>query len=85
LLWVSQHFTNLYYSFIFILLSVLHPRHKLEYFKAQKWEHGWIQTARDIVREEFDRSYKDITSEDAMQVDKDATVSEYDTQSFSID
>jgi hypothetical protein len=37
---------------------VLHPRHKLKYFKAQKWDEEWIQTARDIVRDEFERSYK---------------------------
>jgi len=57
-----------------VILSVLHPHHKLEYFKAQKWENEWIQMARDIVRKEFDRSYKVVsnhTQEDAMQVDKD--------------
>ena len=37
--------------------SVLHPRHKLHYFKTAGWEDDWIQTARDIVREEFDRTY----------------------------
>ena len=36
---------------------MLHPRHKLEYFKKQKWEESWIQDARDIVRRNFDRSY----------------------------
>jgi hypothetical protein len=38
-------------------LAVLHPRHKLAYFKAQGWEEGWINTAYNIVREEYDRSY----------------------------
>ena len=37
--------------------SVLHPRHKLHYFKTAGWEDDWIQTARDIVREEFDQTY----------------------------
>ena len=37
--------------------SVLHPRHKLHYFKTAGWEDDWIQTARDIVHEEFDRTY----------------------------
>jgi hypothetical protein len=33
---------------------VLHPRHKLHYFKSAGWEDEWIETARSIVREEFD-------------------------------
>jgi hypothetical protein len=37
---------------------VLHPRHKLDYFKAAKWEKEWIDTARRIVREEYERTYK---------------------------
>lgn len=36
---------------------VLHPRHKLHYFKSAGWEDEWIETARSIVREEFDRTY----------------------------
>ena len=33
---------------------VLHPRHKLHYFKMARWEDSWIKTAHAIVREEFD-------------------------------
>lgn len=36
---------------------VLHPRHKLHYFKQAKWEPEWIETAEAIVRAEFERSY----------------------------
>lgn len=36
---------------------VLHPRHKLHYFKTAGWEDSWIKTAHAIVREEFDRTY----------------------------
>ena len=36
---------------------VLHPRHKLNYFKKAGWEDEWIETARDIVRTEFDQTY----------------------------
>jgi len=36
---------------------VLHPRHKLNYFKKAGWEEDWIETARDIVRTEFDQTY----------------------------
>lgn len=37
--------------------AVLHPRHKLQYFKTSGWEDEWVETARNIVRDEFDRSY----------------------------
>jgi len=39
------------------LLLVLHPRHKLQYFKNAGWEEAWITTARSIVRDEYDRTY----------------------------
>lgn len=38
-------------------LLVLHPRHKLRYFKMAGWEDSWIKTAHAIVCEEFDRTY----------------------------
>ena len=36
---------------------VLHPRHKLEYFKRNNWDEPAIKAAREIVQDEFDRSY----------------------------
>jgi hypothetical protein len=43
---------------------VLHPRHKLEYFKIHKWEDAWIQAAREIVQEEYSRSYESLEDTD---------------------
>jgi hypothetical protein len=40
-----------------IFLTVLHPRHKLQYFRVAGWEDEWIDAAHTIVREEFDRTY----------------------------
>jgi hypothetical protein len=31
------------------LLSVLHPHHKLNYFKSAKWEDDWIKAAAQLV------------------------------------
>ena len=42
---------------IVIHLLVLHPRHKLDYFKKAGWKDEWITAARQIVRDEFERSY----------------------------
>jgi hypothetical protein len=39
-------------------LEVLHPRHKLGYFRSAKWDDEWIETAKQIVRDEFERTYK---------------------------
>src|ERR1700678_135540 len=47
-------------SFLSILihyLLVLHPCHKLQYFKTAGWEEEWIEAAEEIVRDEFDRTY----------------------------
>jgi hypothetical protein len=39
------------------LLPVLHPQHKLAYFKTQGWEESWVNTAYNIVHEEYDHLY----------------------------
>jgi hypothetical protein len=41
-------------------LTVLHPRHKLKYFERAGWEHGWIDTAEEIVRDVFKQSYSTL-------------------------
>ncbi|PPQ97931.1 hypothetical protein CVT26_002951 [Gymnopilus dilepis] len=51
----------LYINFI---SSVLHPRHKLKYFKKHDWEMSWINTAHQIVRDEFERLYTLVEVED---------------------
>ena len=43
---------------LLISIQVLHPRHKLNYFKNAGWCDGWIRTARKIVHDEYDQSYK---------------------------
>ena len=45
-------------------LLVLHSCHKLHYFKSAGWEPEWIETARSIVRDEFDRTYAFMDMED---------------------
>jgi hypothetical protein len=54
--WVS----HLIFNFIFSSKCnslVLHPCHKLHYFKKAGWEDDWIDTTRDIVCTEFDQTY----------------------------
>ncbi|KAI0682481.1 hypothetical protein C8T65DRAFT_596720, partial [Cerioporus squamosus] len=45
-------------------LSVLHPRHKTAYFQRQKWPQSWIDTAINLLRNEWKR-YKPATTMNA--------------------
>ncbi|KAF8225689.1 hypothetical protein L208DRAFT_1305354 [Tricholoma matsutake] len=36
-------------SEVYHIAMVLHPRHKLLYFKSAKWEQEWIDTAKELV------------------------------------
>jgi len=42
-----------YHSFF----SVLHPCHKLNYFKNVRWENDWIKAARQLVQDKFNLLY----------------------------
>ena len=44
-------------SNIVLQYTVLHPQHKLQYFKNANWLPGWINIAKNIVREVFKCSY----------------------------
>ena len=35
------------------MFLVLHPRHKISYFEAAKWEPAWIKTAEELVHDEY--------------------------------
>ena len=47
----------LFHFFFSYLPLVLHPRHKLRYFKNAGWQDEWIERAEEIVRTEFNLSY----------------------------
>lgn len=70
------HFVLLCYksTLLTMTLPVLHPRHKLSYFKEAGWGAQWIQAAESIIHEEFERSYTSATNntdlDDAMDEDK---------------
>ena len=43
---------------------VLHPHHKLHYFKTARWEDNWIEMAHSILCEEFNRTYEFMDLDD---------------------
>jgi hypothetical protein len=53
------------------LLPVLHPRHKLAYFKKANWPDDWINVAKTIVRDEYEHTYKITEGEiEAEEIEK---------------
>ncbi|KAF8550527.1 hypothetical protein OG21DRAFT_397915 [Imleria badia] len=61
-------------SDVYRIAMVLHPRHKLQYFRQANWEQDWINTAEELVREEYNRTYKSIADDpdQAQELDKSA-------------
>jgi len=39
---------------------VLHPQHKLRYFKATQWEDEWIDAVEQIIRDKFEWKYANL-------------------------
>jgi hypothetical protein len=59
--WITQKCTELLWVSVLRVhidviegFIVLHPCHKLHYFKTAGWKKSWIETAHAIVHEEFD-------------------------------
>lgn len=38
---------------------MLHPQHKLDYFRRAGWVPEWIETAEALVRDQFNETYKE--------------------------
>ncbi|KAG1724877.1 uncharacterized protein EDB91DRAFT_1062560 [Suillus paluster] len=62
---LTKNTLNRYYqltdnSVTYQIAMVLHPQHKLAYFKATQWEDDWIETADRLVHEEFKCLYLSI-------------------------
>jgi len=37
--------------------AVLHPKYNLKYFEKCGWDKEWIETAKEIIREEFKQNH----------------------------
>ncbi|KAF8805651.1 hypothetical protein BYT27DRAFT_7104064, partial [Phlegmacium glaucopus] len=58
---LNKYYNMTDYSEVYHITMVLHPQHKLTYFKKVRWDNDWIKTARQIVCNKFKHSYKSIT------------------------
>ncbi|KAF8591459.1 hypothetical protein K439DRAFT_1326658, partial [Ramaria rubella] len=59
----GREIINKYYSLtddsiVYRIAMVLHLRYKTIYFQCQKWPDSWVDTAVSLVREEWEKNYK---------------------------
>ncbi|KIL54989.1 hypothetical protein M378DRAFT_18356 [Amanita muscaria Koide BX008] len=66
----NRYYVKTDYSNTYRIAMVLHPSHKLSYFKNAGWERDWIGTAEELVREEFDNHYAGGRNEESDGPDK---------------
>jgi hypothetical protein len=83
--WVSNFLNSWVRGWVLILLLVLHPGLKLEYFRQHDWEKEWIEQAETMVREEYRATYeKHTASEDMSDESSPATVCCPPSHSFGV-
>ncbi|KAF8234907.1 hypothetical protein L208DRAFT_1259687, partial [Tricholoma matsutake] len=59
---ITKQTLNKYYSLmdpseLYRITMVLHPHHKLVYFKATGWDQDWINIAKGLVQDQFESHY----------------------------
>ncbi|KAF8546938.1 hypothetical protein OG21DRAFT_1370878, partial [Imleria badia] len=59
---MAKQTLNRYYSLtdfsdLYRITMVLHPRHKLAYFKSAGWSSEWIETAKELVTNAYNNLY----------------------------
>ncbi|KAF5356677.1 hypothetical protein D9758_013731 [Tetrapyrgos nigripes] len=72
---LNKYYGKFDYSEVYRVAMVLHPRHKLNYFKTAEWPESWKNMALEIVRDVYERDYKSkmTVENDAMDVDEPET------------
>ncbi|KAF8797538.1 hypothetical protein BYT27DRAFT_7219086 [Phlegmacium glaucopus] len=55
---LNWYYNKTDHSEVFRIAMVLHPCHKLQYFKNAGWQDDWIEQVEEIVCTEFDLSYR---------------------------
>ncbi|KAF5331299.1 hypothetical protein D9758_018118 [Tetrapyrgos nigripes] len=72
---LNKYYGKFDYSEVYRVAMVLHPRHKLNYFKTAEWPESWKNMALEIVHDVYERDYKSkmTVENDAMDVDEPKT------------
>ncbi|KAL1724778.1 hypothetical protein EV714DRAFT_222494 [Schizophyllum commune] len=68
---LNRYYSKTDESDAYRIAMVLHPRHKLAYFRKHGWEEEWIATAETITRTVYDKKYaiREVQNEDAPEQD----------------
>ncbi|KAH9981720.1 hypothetical protein BJV74DRAFT_797816 [Russula compacta] len=74
---INKKTLNKYYSLtdyleLYQIAMVLYPCHKLTYFKNASWDQMWIDTAKNLVHDQFESRYASCT-DTAMENDRQKT------------
>ncbi len=70
-------------STLLILALVLDPNHKLSYFEATGWSQDWIDTARAIAKEEYERNYASMNIDGDNSTENDASAAATNSETMS--
>lgn len=73
--------------FEFVLLTlplVLHPRHKLVYFRNLNWPSDWIKLAETLVHDEFERNYMAIAEDELDEEADENSMAASETKEVSL-
>ncbi|KAF5324122.1 hypothetical protein D9619_011280 [Psilocybe cf. subviscida] len=67
---LNKYYNKTDHTEVYQIAMVLDPQHKLEYFTKAGWEQEWINAARNIVRDEYDRTYALREVDDPVEISK---------------
>ncbi|KAG2070278.1 hypothetical protein BDR04DRAFT_1019269, partial [Suillus decipiens] len=86
--WLANNTLNRYYqltdkSQTYHISMVLHPQHKLDYFKVTQQEDDWIKSTEQLVHKEFEYSYLSISDDSDTGCKDDVFKSDDDVQMVS--
>ncbi|KAI0686095.1 hypothetical protein C8T65DRAFT_591468 [Cerioporus squamosus] len=82
---LAKALLNKYYSLTDIsntyrIALILHPRHKLTYFKKLRWTEAWQRTTRKMIIEEYKSNYAGRVSGDGVAEEEDVQSSAGDVE-----
>ena len=75
--WVRHQTIFLRFIISIKVYLVLHLRYKLQYFEPKRWPQDWIDTARLMAKEVWEKSYKQQEAVSGSHVDVNRQVSNY--------
>ena len=72
---LNRYYEKTDLSDVYRIAMVMHPAHKLQYFKNAEWENDWISVAEELVKQEFTDNYATLQGDDTASDAGDAPVS----------